>query len=422
MSSDSRIKRLALATASIFLLIVGALLGVSQMYLMAVAISLIPLVFWFVGLFLQRGVFCERVMPATAERGERVKVELYLRNASMFPKFYVRAVDHLPRWVKFDGDADESSMILYLAAGETAKVVYFIRPFRRGQQAIGPTKITNPDLIGLSNYSRTINASGELLVLPEVIPINVQFLSGGASQGWRDQENATTRGIGTDFQGVREYQIGDDLRRVNWKTTARTGKLAVTEYALGYANDITLALDLDSRSYGDVDQNLNSAFETAIEIAASVTAAALRQGSSVQIITNGDLKSLESPLSGSDDTIAVLTQLALAAPKEYGSLAEVISRYELSNRHIRSLIVITGARPYDGALNVALESYRKTSGTLAMIFWIDIQSFNVRVPFTFLGASDYKKTSPTVYENIVGKNIVIGPESDLHDLFSRPIR
>ena len=142
----------------------------------------------------------------------------------------------------------------------------------------------------------------------------------------------------------------------------------------------------------------------------------------MQIITNGDLKSLESPLSGSDDTIAVLTQLALAAPKEYGSLAEVISRYELSNRHIRSLIVITGARPYDGALNVALESYRKTSGTLAMIFWIDIQSFNVRVPFTFLGASDYKKTSPTVYENIVGKNIVIGPVSDLHDLFSRPIR
>jgi len=420
MSPDSRLKRLALTTASIFLLFVGILLGVPQMYLMAVAVSLIPLIYWFVGLVLLRGIICERKMPTSCQRGERVKIDLVLTNKTLFSRFYIRALDRLPRWTKFDGyEAGHSAILLSLRPGDKSHLSYFIRPYRRGPLLIGPTKLSNPDLIGLSSYSRTINTPHELLVYPDVIPISARFFSGGGAHGWMDQENAATRGTGSDFQGVREYRTGDDLRRVNWKTTARTGSLAVTEYALGYVSDFTIALDLSPESYGFSDDSSNSAFETAIEIAASLAIAGLKQGSSVEIIANGDLLPGDAPLRGVESSLAVLTSFAMAQMKANERFVSVLNKFSISKSQDRCLIVVTGAAPGDAALNGTLEQMRSArKGASAMIFWIDCESFDGAAPFQFQSPTDGRRRFPEVFGNATGKNVIVRADTDLKELFA----
>ena len=78
------------------------------------------------------------------------------------------------------------------------------------------------------------------------------------------------RGDGDDFYGVREYAPGDELRRVHWRTTARTGTLAVAEYAQGVTLDVTVALDLFQDAYKGTGSEEHSALETAVTLAATL--------------------------------------------------------------------------------------------------------------------------------------------------------
>jgi uncharacterized protein (DUF58 family) len=413
MTPDSRLKRLALWTSAIFLLIVGTLLNVQQMYLMATAIALIPVAFWLVGYFLQFGVTCRRTMPSTCERGERVPVYLSLFNPTVFPRFYLRAYDMLPRWVRFDGDAgDDGGMQLTLGRNERQKLVYFIRPLRRGRHNIGPTKLSNPDMLGTSVFAQTVNDLDELLVYPAVVPVSLQFFGGGVARGWRDQDRATIRGPGSEFQGVREYQTGDDLRRVNWKATARTGALAVTEYTGGYSNDLTIALDLSEDSYNDMDDRLDSAFEVAIEIAASVSVSALRLGSTVQFITNGSLLGLDGLLRGTEQIPRVLTALALAAPMEAEFLSDSITSKAVLFESSRSVIVITGGVPSSGGFSQDVEDLRSDRhASPPTIFWID-RRLQSREQASATAAE------VEIFEDGLGKNIVVRSGMSVRSLFA----
>jgi uncharacterized protein (DUF58 family) len=421
MSPDSRFKRLAFGTASCFLLLVGVLLNIPQMYLMAVAVSLIPLVYWIIGIFLLRGISCTRVAPSTCDRGQRIKVELFLTNETQFSKFYIRALDKLPRWVKFDGyDRNDGGILLNLHQHETAKLSYYVRPLKRGRQIIGPAKVSNPDLIGLSNYARIVGGTEEILVFPEAYSVSPQFMTGGSANGWMDQENAPARGAGSDFQGVRQYQTGDELRRVNWKTTARTGSLAVTEFAMGYVNDITIALDLSAGSYVSGGEFVEFAFETAIEIAASLALSGLRQGGAVDLITNGNLDLIKSPLRGAESSSIVMTALALVEYSDHGLLSKTLTEHSGSDVHISSLFVVTGLSPDNAHLNASLEGIRRShSNVRPVVFWVDCTSFEVSHNFRLGAAVDANGVMPEIYEGTVGQNILIRPQTRLRDLFAR---
>jgi uncharacterized protein (DUF58 family) len=59
------------------------------------------------------------------------------------------------------------------------------------------------------------------------------------------------RGIGTEFYDTREYQSGDDIRRVNWKASARLGKLIVNDHAKEIGASYYLVLDSNVTNYFD---------------------------------------------------------------------------------------------------------------------------------------------------------------------------
>jgi hypothetical protein len=83
---------------------------------------------------------------------------------------------------------------------------------------------------------------------------------------------------GSEFHSQREYAPGDDLRRINWKTTARFGDLIVRETAQEGIRHCTVVLDTMADGYDE------DAFERAVTAAASVVATAAAAGITTRLV------------------------------------------------------------------------------------------------------------------------------------------
>ncbi len=312
-------KRLALNAAAIFLLIVAALFHQEQLYLMSATLFLIPLVAQLLGRAMMGGLACERTGPATCSEGERVTLTLTLTAAGALPKFYLTAQDRLPRWLKPVGDPP--ALILQLWPGESSAVSYALEPEKRGVYALGPARANTTDPLGFFTYTQTLPCVSELVVYPAVIPLRQLFVLDASGAWGRDgRDDGASRGDGLDFHGVREYRPGDDLRRVHWRTTARTQKLAVMEFVQGQTSDALLALDLNRASYADTGDGPDGALEYAIKTAAAVAAFLLQQGYRVRLLSQGT----SLPLRSGDEMPRLLDFLARAQADSPLTLADVI--------------------------------------------------------------------------------------------------
>ena len=84
--------------------------------------------------------------------------------------------------------------------------------------------------------------------------------------------------VGLDFFGLREYEVGDDLRRVHWRSTARTGELMLRQDEMPWEARSTILLDTrPSTHHGE-------SFERAVEIAASLATAMCRGRRQVRFV------------------------------------------------------------------------------------------------------------------------------------------
>jgi uncharacterized protein (DUF58 family) len=378
MLIDARIKKLALRTAAIFLLVVAALLGAQQMYLMAVVVAIIPAVSWIMGFFFSKGVNCDRYMPSSCSIHERVRVRVLLRNVTYFPRFFLRVSDRLPRWLRFTGsDSPQGPLVLSLWPGDEEEVSYYFEPLKRGLYRVGPMRLLSSDPLGFSTFKRAIADYAELVVYPEVLPIRPEFLDAGGGRGWQDQESAQSRGSGTDYDGVREYRPGDELRRINWKSTARTGTLTVTEYTQGYANSILVALDTSHDAYVDSGAGLESALEYGVTLAASIVGAGLRFGSPTSLITCDDVSMATTPLKGLEQLPNALDLLARAEATSTVSFAALLDQALRLVRPGTILIAITPESSENSQLRAVMDQWlRPPANSNLSIFWLEKAAFH----------------------------------------------
>jgi uncharacterized protein (DUF58 family) len=93
------------------------------------------------------------------------------------------------------------------------------------------------------------------------------------------------RGEGVEFAGIREYQPGDPMRSINWRVTARRGRLHVTERLVEQAATVVAVID----AAADVHQPGPSTLELSVRGALSVVGAALRRGDRSGVAALGGL-------------------------------------------------------------------------------------------------------------------------------------
>ena len=364
-------KRLVLNIAGLFVAIVAILFSLPSLYLMAAILWLIPAVSYLMGWLMLGGLTCERVLPLSATVGEAIPVSYRLGNGSRLPKFYLLVRDKLPRGLQL---TETPPLVLSLWPGEESVTQGFLEARRRGVFSLGPAQIFSTDPLGLQTFVQKMPEVAELVVYPALVPIHSSWMRGAAAQGWRGTASALARGHGDDFYGVREFQPGDELRRVHWRTTARTGKLAVTEYAQGVTLEVTLALDRAQAAYAGTGEGENSALEYAVTLAATLADDLLRHGHTVRLLTAGISADDSVPMSGPSAMPSLMETLTRVEADSDQTLADTLEADRALGYGTAMVVVTITPDPRNARLQTILAD-GEARGDRHFGFALDAESF-----------------------------------------------
>jgi len=148
--------------------------------------------------------------------------------------------------------AEPASHAIDLVAGHTARVDTCLRPIRRGDQRSAAITARSIGPLGLAGRQKTRSLPGEVRVLPP-------FLSSKhlPSRLTRLREIAgllptLTRGQGTEFDSLREYVVGDDVRSIDWRATARRADVVVRTWRPERDRRVVIVLDTGRTAAGRV--------------------------------------------------------------------------------------------------------------------------------------------------------------------------
>jgi uncharacterized protein (DUF58 family) len=191
--------------------------------------------------------------------------------------------------------ADTSHPVVWDATGVHADIP--VPTHRRGPVSLGPWVLERVDPWGLM-HRRVGEVEGvALLVVPRVRPVSLAALPSALADFGGSAEMGTTT-----FATLREYVIGDELRHVHWRSSAKTGKLMMRQYVDVTRPRITLVLVAEERAYTSADE-----FEEAVDFIASLAAVASSSGLDVEVVTTSG----ERASHGGGRSTAVLDLLAL---------------------------------------------------------------------------------------------------------------
>jgi uncharacterized protein (DUF58 family) len=218
---------------------------------------------------------------------------------------------HLYELSSFNSQSLEGGIfkVVQLNPGESIKYKYTFQGLRGNYSFEGLVAwVTDP--FGMFETRDHLPASGKVLVFPEVTSLNAIPIQPPLTKGFSGPIPSHKSGAGMDFFGVRQYQLGDSLRRVNWKISARhTENLYTNEYEQERIADVGLILD--ARPHCDLSFKGRRLFEYSVHAVASLATMFLDEGHCLSLLVYGDRVSRVFPGYGQVQCERVLEALTL---------------------------------------------------------------------------------------------------------------
>lgn len=263
----------AAALIASVLVVAGRVLGAVELYVLGTTVGVLLLA----GLAYLRLVHIDvdvarELHPPRVHAGSPSRVELRVRNDG------TRRSPVLSLRDSVSGTHGARLLVAPLAPGAVARSAYRLPTERRGVLSIGPLEVILSDPLGLASLSMTASGVSELTVYPhvdDVVP--VRQTTGNDPMAGAEHPNALGRG-GEDFYALRQYVMGDDLRRVHWPSTARHDELMVRQDELPWQGRTTVLLDL--RDTATSPESL----ELVISAGASIVSASARRQDLVRLV------------------------------------------------------------------------------------------------------------------------------------------
>jgi len=257
---------------SLAMVLVGINSRSGWMYWLAGMLLAALVVSWIDSLLQVRNLEVRRSHPSEVGEDERLEVTLRVRNRGRLPRNLLVVVDEDPagdrfprrfrlraprksplRYLREPGPPSVGSpaeeggravlLLPHLEPGCEAEISYRRGGLRRGTFGSRPVYLYSEGLLGLARHCSRIQVVSPLIVFPSYVELEGFPLLDSSPHvvhaPWRDP----SRGDGLDFHGVRDYQPGDSLRHVHWKTTARRARLVVKEYELDTKAPLLISLD-----------------------------------------------------------------------------------------------------------------------------------------------------------------------------------
>ncbi|MCI0677715.1 MAG: DUF58 domain-containing protein [Actinobacteria bacterium] len=234
---------------------------------------------------------------SAVHNGDTTTVTLTLQNRGR------RAIGHL-----FLNDVVEqlgtaAFEIAAITPGELATAAYRVTCRPRGVYQVGPARGTVTDPLALAELPVPSGVVDRLVVYPTVEDLSGFPIVSGKDPSLNASRPEHSQRGGEDFYTLREYQRGDDLRRVHWPSSAKTDELMIRQLETPWQSRALVLLDVRESPYESEE-----AFETAVSGAASVVTHLVRSG------FDADLWAGEADTIDAARYAATMERLALVEP------------------------------------------------------------------------------------------------------------
>lgn len=246
--------------------LLGLVYNAIPVYFMVAGLLAVLVVSYLASRLSTRALACRRETADRVFEQEPLGVGITIANQGRFPRLLLTVVDRVPEFVEVDQPPE--FVLPALWRGEEVRLSYQARPQKRGVFRLGPLTVSSSDPFGIFPRFLPLPATAEAVVYPRPVPLDGLIAQQGADPGVSSGERSRTSDADMDFYSVREYQPGDDLRRIHWPTTARHSQLTVMEFERGAAS--SLAVVLDTRAGTEVGSGLETTLELGVKIAASL--------------------------------------------------------------------------------------------------------------------------------------------------------
>jgi uncharacterized protein (DUF58 family) len=225
------------------------------------------------------------------------------------------------------------------AVGAGGHLSWPVDTARRGLVAAGPTRLEFADPFGLRYRLLATREATSVLVIPRVTPLPAMRPDSRAADGMHGERAGSEQ-----FQSLREYSVGDPVKLIHWRSTARTGTVMVRRMVDTTVPALLIALDVDPLSYdtptalfSDLDA---AAFERAVDLAASWAWSNTTPGQRVLLTTTR----LDSPVIevAAHSRPRAIDWLALVEPGPAGCAAPTRIGALLRKHGAGRVVLITG--------------------------------------------------------------------------------
>ncbi|KAB8292631.1 DUF58 domain-containing protein [Bifidobacterium avesanii] len=218
------------------------------------------------------GVDCRATVEPDAFRlvvGTSSRITVNVRNPGG------RRTGRLRAWLAVDSERVPLTVPALEPGGEATVAVPFVAE-SRGLVRVGPLHVFRGDPLGLARHGRRLAGFRTVIVHPPTVPLPERRGNGpldpdGASDGRPAAD-------GMAFRRLREYAPGDDVRRIHWPSSAKTGVPVVRESESTRRDDLCLMLDDAPDHYRDADE-----FECAVSVLASIGVHALARSRTLTV-------------------------------------------------------------------------------------------------------------------------------------------
>ena len=268
--------------------------------------------------------------------GAETEVHVHIQNGSKRPVSLIVKDEYPPQMV-LNGTREAR---LRVEAQTSATLIYTLTPPRRGRFEFGQTAIRFNSRLNLVWCETKVGVPEAVKVYPNMRRAREAELKAlGARSLVSAHRKTSWRGEGREFESMRDYVRGDELRHISWTATARRGKVTTRQYQIERDQTILIALDAGRLMTARIERETK--LDSAVHATLALMSAAARAGDNAGLVVFGRrIKSYLPPSRGRDHLDAVLEALHAVEPEmiepSYARAFEFIS----ANSKRRSLVVL----------------------------------------------------------------------------------
>lgn len=227
-----------------------------------------------------------------------------------------------------------------VAARSAVDFFYSLTPPKRGRYTFGKTAIRYQSRFGLVWCQTEMGEPVSVKVYPNMRRAREMELKAlGAQSFIAVQRKAVRRGEGREFESMRDYVRGDEMRHISWTATARRSKLTTRQYQIERDQTVIIALDAGRLMTGRIGDETK--FDTAIHATLALMSACARAGDNAGIVVFGRrVRKFLPPKRGLEHMDAVLESLHDMEPELIEPSYARAFQFIASNLKKRAFVVV----------------------------------------------------------------------------------